>query len=96
MGLHEYLNENGYYALTNINGKLCGLHRFAFTTGLVVGLDRNGYERRYCFDKQNDALESLLTWDGIDHPSGNWIKCKGTYKDFTGDIPNPNYINTDV
>jgi hypothetical protein len=93
MELTQYLKTEGYYALTTIDGKLCGLHRFAFTVGLVVGLERTGYERRYCYEAESDALESLLTWDGKDHPSGNWIKCKGTYKGVVGDIPNPNSEN---
>jgi hypothetical protein len=89
--LIEFFKANGYENVTKINNKWCGLIRLAFTSGLVVGLNQYGYERRYCFHTWSEALESLLVWDGIDHPSGNWIKCKGTYKDFCGDIPNPNY-----
>ena len=89
--LIDYLHGQGYTNIVKINDKWCGIHRFAFTWGLIVGLSSFGYERRYCYDKEGEALESLLTWDGLEHPSGNWIKCKGTYKDFIGDIPNPNY-----
>lgn len=87
------LKEQGYENVVKINNKWCGLHRFAFTVGLVVGIDRFGYERRYCFDKWGEALESLLVWDGVEHPSGNWIKCKGTFNGLRIDLTNPNNIN---
>jgi len=87
----EYLNAIGYENIVKIDNKWCGLSRFAFTTGLLVGLDKTGYERRYCFHNWAGALESLLIWDGKDHPSGNWIKCKGIYRGEAVDMANPNY-----
>lgn len=88
----RFLKENGYEQIIKINQKWCALHRFAFTVGLVVGIDKFGYERRYCFDKWSDALESLQIWLGFGHPSGNWIKCKGTFEGERVDIANPNYV----
>ncbi len=68
---------NGYTDLIHRNGVLCGLHRYAFTTGLVVGLHECGHERRYCYEHAADARAALIAWDGTGHPAGPWIKCKG-------------------
>jgi hypothetical protein len=75
--LRDYLAAEGYSYLTTIGGKLCGLHQFAFTWGLVVGLDKDGYERRYCYESRANAWAALQMWNGDGHPSGPWIKCKG-------------------
>lgn len=76
MTLEEF-QAAGYRELREINGVLCGLCRFAFTTGLVVGLDDVGYERRYCYEHAADAALALQEWSGEGHPSGPWIKLKG-------------------
>lgn len=81
-------NSNGYRELRTLNGALCGLRDFLFTTGLVVNLSYESYERRYCFEHRADALNALLTWDGRGHPDGPWIKCKGAWID----LLNPNLV----
>ncbi|MBW8466919.1 MAG: hypothetical protein K0M67_01540 [Thiobacillus sp.] len=70
-------HEPSYSAFRRIDGVLCALNRFNFTTGLVVGLNTDHYERRYCYEHQHEALEALQAWDGRGHPGGPWIKCKG-------------------
>ncbi len=70
-------HEPSYSAFRRIDGVLCALNRFNFTTGLVVGLHADHYERRYCYEHQHDAHEALQAWDGRGHPGGPWIKCKG-------------------
>lgn len=82
----DFYHSQGYSCLTKINGKICGLMRFAFTTGLVVGLNPIGYQGRYCYHTLAEATEALLVWNGEGHPSGNWIKYKGDFE-----ISNPNY-----
>ena len=69
----------GYKHLHIISSRgLRGLHRFMFTTGLVYGLDSCGYVGRYCYENYADALDALISWDGIgDPPDSNWIKHKG-------------------
>jgi hypothetical protein len=57
-----------------------------FTTGLVVGLDRIGYDGRYCYESHADAISALKDWHGVGDPSGGWIKYKGV----GGDRSNPN------
>jgi hypothetical protein len=81
--LNDRLLAFGYTDLKTINGKTCGLCRFLFTTGLMVGLNEVGYECRYCFERHKDALAALSEWDGTGHPSGPWIKIKGV---LDGDI----------
>ena len=78
----------GYTDLRLISGKMCGLYRFMFTTGLMVGLDAAGYERRYCFESREDALAALEAWDGEGHPSGPWIKLKGMLNGEPVDLSN--------
>lgn len=69
---------NGYTNVRLIHNQgLCGLLRFNFTWGLVVGLNASGYTKRYCYENRADALDALEAWDGSDHPDGPWIKLKG-------------------
>lgn len=84
------LKEQGYSDIREIGDRgLCGLFRFVFTTGLVYGLDDWGYNGRFCFENMADAKEALDNWDGINDPSGDWIKHKGK----KGEYSNPNKIN---
>ncbi|AEF88820.1 hypothetical protein DelCs14_1795 [Delftia sp. Cs1-4] len=72
-----FLRKEGYRQLRRIGGVFCGVRRFNFTFGIVVGLAWEGYERRYCYEYEQDALAELGVWDGEAHPCGPWIKCKG-------------------
>jgi hypothetical protein len=73
----EFLNENGY---TNIkamqDGTCCAIQRQLYTAAIVVGLDRGGYKRRYCYERECDAREALMQWAGAGDPPGPWIKEK--------------------
>lgn len=76
------LGDGGYSRLCVIGGVICGLGRFAFTTGLMVGMTLGEpYSRRYCYEHEVEALVALLTWDGEGHPPGPWIKVKGRMGD---------------
>jgi hypothetical protein len=76
--LHAVVHENGYSALRNVPGQgWCGLLPFFVTWAVVVDLTVGCYGRRYCYEHHEDALEALSSWDGRQHPSGPWIKCKG-------------------
>lgn len=70
-------------------GQVCGLMKFAFTSGLMVELNRIDYERRYCYEFESDARAALRVWNGQGHPTGPWIKCKGRYKGRPIDLLNP-------
>ncbi len=89
------LVNNGYEMLFEIKGKgVCGIKRFAFTTGLVVGLDQSGYKERYCYKNRIDAIYALIEWQEMtnqrltvagDPEDEEWIVYKGP----EGDRPNP-------
>lgn len=88
--LHEQLSKEGYTNIRYVEGRgLCGLFRFAFTMGLCYGLEKYGYEGRYCYPHQftSDAVLGLALWDGKGDPIGQWIKHKGGIGEYT----NPNF-----
>lgn len=87
--LHTYLESFGYTDVRQIAGKLCGLQRFLFTTGLVVGIHQDSHEYRYCYERHEDALAALAAWDGSGQPSGPWIKLKGRINGCPVDLLNP-------
>ena len=89
--LIDLLTDYGYYDLRVVNNQIVGLMKFAFTEGLVVGLTKHDYERRYCYEKASDAKEALDKWNGIGHPSGPWIKVKGDYLGLPIDQINPEF-----
>lgn len=76
--LEAIFTASGYHEVKRVsNGVLCVIFKFNFTFGLVAGLELDGYSRRYCYEHEEDAKTALNQWDGKDHPSGPWIKCKG-------------------
>lgn len=87
VSLISLLEKEGYTHIRGINGVLCGIRRFAFTTGLVVGLEKTGYEGRYCYSNHADAVQAIENWEMNGDPEGNWIK----YKGISGERSNINY-----
>lgn len=88
--LDNILKNEGYYEIKEIDGKgTCGLFRFMFTTGLVIGIDEIGYEGRYCYSTEREAIDAINSWKGLGDPPGLWIKYKGR----TGERSNPNFSN---
>jgi hypothetical protein len=72
------LEAQGYAYLRELgDAGICGIKRFNYTWGLVVGIDPIGHGRRYCYEVEKQALDALAEWSGDGHPSGPWIKCKG-------------------
>lgn len=89
--LIQYLEENGYFDMRVIDGQLCGLHRYAYTTGIVVGLTELSYERRYCYPLHREAVAAFEAMTTVDkHPDGPWVKVKGRFKGELLDDLNPN------
>lgn len=90
--LMNFLSDQGYYNLRILsNGKIIGLQDQIYTTGIVVGLTKDTYECRYCYEQIQDAAAACATWEGVDHPSGPWIKLKGTYNGKLVDMLNPSF-----
>lgn len=72
----------GYMMVRKLpTGEIAGLQRFAFTVGIVVGLEPFSYRIRYCYDGFSEAKKSLEAWDGQGDPPGEWIKAKGADHD---------------
>ena len=71
--------EANGYALPRLlpTGEWAALHKFIYTTGLVVGIDATGFRTRFCYATSFDAAIALLEWDGQGDPPGPWIKEKG-------------------
>ena len=66
--------QNDYDAVrVLVDGSIVGLGKLMFTTAVYMGLNRWGYERRYCFQEPERAraeFEKLASED--DEPAG-WI-----------------------
>lgn len=82
--------EEGYRNPVIIDGVCCAIHPFYVTWGLVVGIDEYGYQRRYCFEEREAAVQSLGQFKDPrdEHAPGPWIKCKGEFKGQAVDILN--------
>ena len=79
-------NAEGLSHFKNVHTRgLCGIRRFVFTTGLIIGIDYWGYYGRYCFNSHAEAVSALEKWDGQGDPEGDWIKYKGE----SGERSNP-------
>jgi hypothetical protein len=75
--LIEILCRNGYRHLKEFpDGKIAGIGRQLFTTGLFVGLEEFSYQKRYCYENEAQAVVALAIWDGQGDPPGPWIKEK--------------------
>ena len=73
----EVLALGGHTETRLINNAWCAVRQFNYSTAVVVGIDEDGYQRRYCYEYRTDAQAALLACDGRGHPAGPWIKCKG-------------------
>ncbi len=62
------IEGHGYTDLREINGLICGVHRYIYTCGVCVGLDETGYSARICFDTMQNAQLFLKDWDGGNAP----------------------------
>lgn len=75
--LHEMLLLNEYYYIRELdNGIVIALHHFMFTVGLCYNLHMKGYEVRYCYSDEADAIHDVLKWDGKLDPPGLWVAKK--------------------
>lgn len=79
------LHAEGYTSLRLHRGRVCGLHRFLYTVGIVVDLDLETYHHRYCYADFAEARDALGEWPEADeHPPGPWIKRKGRGPELAG------------
>lgn len=89
-----WLHRNGYTHIRRINGVVVGLHDYLTTRAIVVDIKYDSPGRRYCYQDREAANQALAIWDGIQHPSGNWIKLKGLWQGQFVDFLNPQWSRT--
>ena len=83
--LLAHLAANRYQGVRSTPcGGICGVQRFLYTGGLVVGLDFDSYRGRYCYETVEQALQALAAWDGAGDPPGKWIKYKAADQERLG------------
>lgn len=74
----RWVEELGYSSARDVGSAgVCAVRRMLFTGALVVGITRERYSGRYCYETEDAALAALAVWDGRGSPPGPWIKYKG-------------------
>ena len=70
-----FLTEVGYECPRRLpDGTWAALMPLSFTTALVIGLDRTGHKRRYCYETREEAEAALAGLvDGVSDPMGGWV-----------------------
>ena len=101
--LEDTLHADGYLCLREIDGKICGLMKFAYTVGLIVditmenvfGKEYSTYQFRYCYpyEKTREAVADLLVYKYLVDPIGGWVKQKGGIIDRVNPAIEDEWIN---
>ena len=82
--LYLMLEDEGYIRLREWDGRTIGILPLMFTWGLMIDLNKVGYEFRYCFKTLQDAIPAFEAFGGYRDPE-DFIIRKGFGKDY-----NPN------
>ena len=57
------LEAQGYEGLRVCGASgLCAIKQFNFTWGVIVGMDPVSYDRRYCYERCDDAASALAAF----------------------------------
>ncbi|MBB2915898.1 hypothetical protein [Cupriavidus alkaliphilus] len=74
-----WLAQNGYTQVRRLpDGSYAGVSRLLFTTALYIGLDVWGWERRYCYESERDALAALAALEtSDDEPTLGYVAKRG-------------------
>ena len=83
------------------DGKTIALTRMVASTALLLVTEDykeraqarywNGWQKRFCYRRFDQALDAALEWDGEGDPPGDWIKDKSPGQDRL----NPRFNNPD-
>lgn len=72
--LKNFLSYNGYYEIIELEDhSVAALSDLLFTTGLFMGLDEFGWEKRFCYDSQSTAYAELRKLNKLTDIPENWI-----------------------
>jgi hypothetical protein len=70
----DWLRAHGGYRSVQLlpNGRWAGVLQFMFSHAIVCGRvgDDVGYDGRWCYDSEAEALAALEAWDGTGEPDG--------------------------
>lgn len=68
----KFFLDQGYLRVRKLeDGTFIGLGKLIFTTAIYCDLDQQGYDKRFCFEKPEKALEEFNKMKTInDEPSG--------------------------
>lgn len=55
------------------DGSIAAVHRLTTTTAVFLGMDRCGWERRYCYEDSLQALEVLYALQSEDDEPEGWV-----------------------
>jgi hypothetical protein len=73
----DVIKSYGYAHVRQLeDGTVIGVAPQMYTYGLFVGLTEKVWEKRYCYEFAEDAINAAKTWDGLGDPPGPWIKVK--------------------
>ena len=69
--------REGYIGVCWIRDRgVCGILRQAYSVGVFYGLCESGYDGRFCFNTELNALLFLKDWDGVTLPVIGVDGCK--------------------
>lgn len=89
------MKDLGYLEVRPLaRGRWTGLMQFMFTWAIILGRmgDEHGYDDRWCYKTQADALRALEAWDGEGEPKG-WHRHPLTGRRRTDGDPDTEYVN---
>lgn len=68
------------------DGRIIGVHRLLFHWTLHIGITEWGYEERYCYATEAQAVAAMKEWNGEDDPGHGWHRHpeSGRRRDNTG------------
>lgn len=87
---------NGYTDyLVFPNGQDACITKLTFTYAILAGIERWGYDRRWCYETYTDALRGLVEWsmrNGEGEPTG-WHRDPTTGRRRPDGDPSKEYVN---
>lgn len=87
----------GMLCIKQLGDVQCGIKAMVATWALMVKVNtvdevNAECERRYCYPHPDAAFRALIDYTDInEHPTGQWIKCKGKMNGQMIDLLNPNW-----
>ena len=71
----QALERQGYFSLRELeDSTVVGLGKLMYTTALYIGLNGDGWERRYCYPEEQQAQKALgYLRTGDDEPARGYV-----------------------